>query len=433
MSTIKEKKNWGLGVNNRADSFHLPSNKAGQTSLREAVNVDVLRGGSLSGRIGFVREKELSSARCLFSIDTHLVYMTSTSIVSLDTATGTQAVLATCSPGATMHAVVHNDELFIIVSDGSGWRFDGANVRKWGVESAEASPTATADDGALQDGAYQYAITYVNAYGEEGGTTIQSIQTGGGITFSDFPSPPTGHLIRLYVSEPNGTTLYLQEEFIWVPNKTVYYSVARSDDIVLETQYKRPPPAGHAVASYNAVILIADGNTLWRSDPFRPHQFDRVAGFFQFPERITNIFGVDVGIYVTADRTYLLTGAETTTPELKTISDIGAVEGSLIRANDTTVIWTTEYGPAVANFQGQVETPSKDTYAPAIFQRAAAGIVRYNGNEIAVTVPQDDVITNRIRYNDVVDSSIISTPTQAAPSGAALGMAFTFIDEVIPA
>ena len=434
--TIERRENWSKGADNRSDKAALPATKEEGSALREGVNVDIAKGGALEGRIGFELVYAFEDPSSLLSLGENLILIGKVFgayYILLLNKSLALSDLASYPLKVTMSGAEHNKELFMSVSDGSMWRFDGLEMRQWGVNTAEALPSAAVDsNGALMAGRYQYAVTFINSHGEEGGALIGAVDTDGNITFDNFQEPPAGHNIRFYVSECNGSTLYLQEEFIWLPNKVVYCPVVRSDDLVLETQFKRPPPAGHIVASYNGLVLIASGKTLWKCDPFRPHQFDRVTGFFQFPERITNAYGVDAGIYITADKTYFLSQPETTEPSLKVIAEFGAIEGSMTRATAQTIAWMTEYGPAIGDLEGQVGFPQRNSYSPSVFTKAASGVIRHNGNEIVVIVPQDDVTAGGIKSVGA-DDSFVQTPIQSIPAAQSLGAAFTFIDEVIPA
>ena len=424
MSKLVRHENWSLGSNNVAGRAQLPVDR-GVRSVREAVNVDIMNGGEFRGRIGYEQVVSVASPRGLVGLGTVLFYADGTALKKHDLNTRTTTTAATIPGYGELAGAVHAGELFMCVA-GTMLRYDGTDLRTWGVPTVYTQPpctvTATPGLNRVAAGDYEYAVTVVNAWGEESGTmrsgtlTLSDSST---LQFTGLPTPPTDGSVRLYVSTLSGTTKYLQAE---TTAATVSLSNLTTDGMVLETQFMREPPAGTIIASYHGVLLIADGQTLWVTQPMRPHLIDMSAGWFQYPTAITNVLPVEDGVYVTADKTYFLTGIELDTPEQRTLQDFGAVARSGVQFGDK-VAWMTEYGQAIGQRGGQMELPNRNFYAPLLATKAAAGIVRTNGLETIVTALREPPERNSLAAADFYDSDIILVG--AAAEGVTITDSFT--------
>jgi hypothetical protein len=70
------------------------------------------------------------------------------------------------------------------------------------------------------------------------------------------------------------------------------------------------PPIGSVVAYYNNRVYVAQGKTLWYSEPFNYNAFDLHANFMSFEGQIQMVRPVSTGIFVGTDKiTYFLSGA----------------------------------------------------------------------------------------------------------------------------
>jgi hypothetical protein len=289
-------------------------------------------------------------------------------------------------------------------------------------------PYTAGSVGACPPGIYKTATTFVNAYGEESGTwdmPSAELTATGTLVIQNIPTPPTDHTWRLYVTTANGSTLYLQAEGTGA--STTLHSV-RSEGITLDNPFLREPPAGSVVASHHGVILIADGSTLWITAPMRPHACDMIRGFFQYAADITNIVPVDDGVYITADKTYFLSDAETTSPSQREVFEFGGYPHTGVTFGNRAA-WMTEWGQAIAALGGQVELPNKGFYAPLLATSAAAGIVRGNGLETIVTTLRGSPETSALAATDYYEVDVL----QAAKDEPTLSLDFEFVAEIVGA
>jgi len=434
MSMVTAEK-WAQGSNNRGDPAKFPKDKAGNSFLREAVNVDILDSGSLSSRIGFELDYEATTnTRNLFAIGDYQFFLDGDVLARRNVKTSAVIQVAAVPKTSTMAGCIHNEELFLCVSDSQRFRCKGDLIRQWGVATVTAVLRATASElGTLLPGTYKYACTLVNAYGEEGGakkageiTLIDGLR---GFDLINFPVIPENHTLRIYVSAVNGSTLYLQQETDTQPADPVPVRRVDVGTLTLDTQFMREPPVGEMLASYNGLILIASGGTLWITRPMRVHLASRMMGFFQFPAPITNIITVDAGIYITADATYFLTSPETSEPNLRQVYMIGGIKGTAVQVAEDKVAWMTQYGQAIGSNAGEVTLPHQNIYSPLLSDNAAATVIKHNGMEIVVTAPCKPQSATRLTKN-FFDAEV-ALSSQAVRRPDSVGLAGTFEAEVV--
>lgn len=92
-------------------------------------------------------------------------------------------------------------------------------------------------------------------------------------------------------------------------NKLSYSWTA--DDYVGATSRKElyNPPLGHLLAIRNLRMFIAEGSTLWYSEPNSLSQFRLAANYFAFPSRIKMIVALDAGLLVSdSESLYFMQG-----------------------------------------------------------------------------------------------------------------------------
>lgn len=439
MSKLVRQDDWTLGSNNVEDPSNLPTNRAGNRSVVEAVNVDIVPGGVIRGRIGYEKLVAFSSLAgytanmkpaLIHAVDEMVYFILGSKLYKHDTVNDdTNVAFAFSGDIRRAAATTYAGEVFIC-TDYEDIRLPVCTKtspyqsRIWGIApivtplayTVTAAATGTGEYYAkLQAGVYSVAVVGGNQYGEEGGTyVINRIEVASGdyvdltipAYFSELGSDVDRH--HIYISECNGSVLY---RAFTVPAgvtavQRIYDNETKGE--LFETQHFAPPLQNtHTIVSYKGYIIGAAGTTLWHTEPMRAYATNELTNFFQYPCGITNIVAVDGGVYVTADRTYWLTDIGTPQPTQRVISEIGAVRGSAIQT-DTGAVWMTEYGQAFADDNGEVKFPNRGAYAPALTDEAAAGIIRHNGNEVIVTSPRQDTRPNALAAYGSFDTEVIN-------------------------
>lgn len=402
--------NFSRGANNRVARGRLP-----EGFYRESVNLDPLTGGGMALRAGYDLIYEGDAVRGVLGIGSYLLIADGTELVEFDTDTNSSRTLRTIVGSGLFAGTVWNDELFFCTAT-ECLRYRAGTVREWGVRSPGLQPTPTlAAGGAIRAGAYKFATTFVNAYGEESGASTADafvVPADGYKATFVLPAPPSGGSVRLYCSFNNSTTLYLQGE-AGAAGAFDLTNIADNTTTLL-TQFCGAPSPGAFVAERAGVILIAQGNVLWVTQPMSPHLLRPAYSFFQYPKPITMVQCTDDGAYIGADATYWVTGIETDKPTQRTVSELPPVFGSgtEIASADTDAsakqaVWMTAQGPVVGAAGGNLRFLTRAHYVPTVASQGASGIVEHGGNQMVVTTLRGIPKSNPLVAGDYVDAEII--------------------------
>jgi hypothetical protein len=397
----EEIKGWAGGINNRANFREIP-----QGFARDLVNLDPLEGGALGLRSGFEQRYAATNARGALSVGNKVVFADGPALICFDSVTNHAETLGQIADGGRFTGAVLNDELFICTAT-ELLRFDGSTLRQWGVQTVIVQPDPVIVGGGLAAGTYQAAITLVNAQGEEGATTnpIQiTVPDASALVFM-APTLPAGHTLRLYVSSSSGENLYLQYE----GTDAYIVNVLRDDTARLDTLNLRQPVAGDYMAALNAVLLIADGSTLWYTLPMSPHLLDASKSFFQFAAPINLVIEVEGGAFVCADKTYFLQSPESDQVTRRKVADYTAVAGTGSVLPDGRAAWMTPYGLAVGALDGSVSLLSQANFVPELATEGASGVLEHNGNQMVVTTMRGQQAPNPLAASDYYDLEISPT------------------------
>ena len=256
-------------------------------------------------------------------------------------------------------------------------------------------------DGALPAGIYKVAVTAFGVDGEESGAEPMIVRLGEGKALRVLSSDPRS--VRVYVSPANASTLYSQGPLIGGA-----MAIAKVDDqsATLTTIGLVPMPACSILAAYHSVLVGASGRCVVFTSPMYPHLMDPVAGFFQYPEPPTVIAPTEGGVYVVADKTYFITGLDTSAPSQVAVLDLQAVPGSA-RLPDGRVAWFTRYGLAIGNAAGEVSLPNRQTYAPDLASAGAVGVLENNGIPMVVTTMHGTPSPNNLAVGDFAELEIL--------------------------
>lgn len=400
MTEFVRRDGWPEGIDNRANWKDVPLNR-----VRDAVNVDALASGSMALRGGFEQVVSGTDIRGAVACGSYIVFADRTDLKAFNTTTNSTETIATIAGAGRFTGDVLNDELFFC-TENQTLRFKAGVLRAWGIPTPASQPVPTVVGGGLLAGTYQCAVTYVDAYGEEGGTTQAiniAVPQNSGLQFT-LTAPAGVSKVRLYISSVNGSELYLQYE----GTGSYTANVVRDDTARLDTMFARDPVCGDFIAKHNACLCIAQGNTLWLTLPMRPHLRNVAHRFFQYPAQIDAVVSVETGIYVLADKTYFITGVEGSQPQQAVVFDFGGVYGSHTTTPDGEAIWMTQYGVARGDGNGAVTLLSQARFVPELANRGGSGIVERNGNQMVVTTTRGPQSRNSLAASDYYEAEVIT-------------------------
>lgn len=389
--------NWAKGINNLA-----PANRLPEGFVRDLLNLDPV-GGNLEMRSGYELVAGGVSVRAVMSLGEKVLYVDGPDLIEFDVLTNTNRVLRSVAGAGPVASCVHNNELFFSTANET-LRYNGREVREWGVPDVAVQPYVTIT--APKEGRRLYAATFTNAHGEEGGTASAANVPDGVYSFV-LPSPPPGGTVNLYVSALNGRTLYHQGSY--TAGGPVVVNRPVDDTHTLATMHLRRPVPGAHMDSWRGIIALASDNVLQITQPMSPHLTAPMEQFFQYPAPLTMVLAGAGGIYLSADKVYLLTNADTPEPRQGSVTDYPAVAGTGTILPDGRAVWMTRYGMSVESTDSRegVLEPNRRAFVPEEAGRGASGTVDNNGNEMVVTTLRDGAKPNTLAAQDYFEAEVI--------------------------
>ncbi len=225
------------------------------------------------------------------------------------------------------------------------------------------APSVSVVSGALPAGRYLLAFTRITADGESAATVPLQVEVGDGAGFSlaDLEADTA-----VYMSGPSSdvlTRVYGSGDIVTLTN-----TGPRCETLLLE-----PMPAGSIVRQYNASLLVARGNLLLWSEPYRYGLTRPAKNFIAFAAPITVMEPCVGGVFVCADATYWLAGDLNTT-SLQPVLPYGGVAGSGTRSRDDDaprVFWVSPHGLVIGTSDGVAKAVQEDALVFSGAERAA--------------------------------------------------------------
>lgn len=283
-----------LGIDLLSDETQMPAG-----TVRAAVNVDIDKRGQFARRQGSALTAP-GGYDDLYPWGKTLLARRGGLLLSIDPATMTESVLCDLGADSPVDYTVYNGNLYI-ASATALWTLRGDAAYPAGSRLPDSLPDISpTSSGALTPGRYMAAISMVDERGEESPAVPlgqRDVTAGLQLTGLEIIS---GSRWRLYLTPPDGDVLYLAEEFDAVFSQyavTVYPGGAPCD-----TLHLAPMPGGHFVRGYNGRLFVAAGDTLWFSEPLRPHLTAPRHNFIRFVGQVRFVEFVAGGAFVGDDR-----------------------------------------------------------------------------------------------------------------------------------
>lgn len=392
------------GLDNLSAETDLPMGKRGPGgavvgSLRVAENVDLTDTGKVSTRDGFALVASLAGLHSGWA-DPGFDYALAVYngyLVRFDTALTRTNVVALSSPLEPMSYAFHAGWVYYSNGFDSG-RFNGQRRQEWAILPPLGIPTLAvqATIGGLDAGTYQIAVTYLDDYGRESGSSEYDeidVPQGGGVLLTAIPqtSDPDVTTIRVYATEPNGTTACAVQD---LPIGTATFLLGRhTPGKALDTEFQEPLPAGHIVRFHNGRQYVFRNRDLFWSEALHPGQGKLQTNYLRLNARGDLLEGVGEGpqaaLYVAAGkRTYLLSGPDPKDWSRRVAHPHGAVPGSSAQVDITamglqgsgrTPFWLDDDGQFVVGTPAGVQPLHKERYAAKTGVQRAATVFRESG------------------------------------------------------
>lgn len=332
-----------IGVTNRREATRLDAGKAG-TYLRAADNVDV-DGGFLRRRRG-TSASLTPRAHSIWGDGADDGYAVVDGALVRLTLDGDELQQQALLAGLTSAPVSFERMPTAAVVWSDGQRLGAIRNGVAGELVPEAPnpvPVVNVVAGALPAGRYLLAFTRITGAGESAATQPVQFDLADG---SGFVITGMDAATQAYMSGPNGDmlTAVAGDTILSLTN-----TGPRCETLLLERM-----PAGQIVRHYNASLLVARGNMLCRSEPYRYGLWRPSKNYIQFPAPITVMEPCVGGVFVCADRTYWLAGDLDATV-MQPVLPYGGVAGSGARSDtdDTVrVFWVSPHGLVMGTSDG---------------------------------------------------------------------------------
>lgn len=328
---------WPLGLDNISNEAEVKPK-----ALREAVNVDIGRGGELHRRRGYTLRVAGTAVHSITAVGSTVLFVDGDTLYLLDTTDwSTTELLTGLTNEARMSYAQAEDKIYFA----NGSEIGAVDVRTGtatgylGVPDPGGQPVVSVTGfGGLGAGQYLVAITLLAEDGTESGSTLSvsaAVPEGGGITLTGLPAPTGASKLRVYLSNPNGGKEELWQHSDHAIGTATVQLGPRVPGRPLTTQFLSPLPAGQHIRLFHGRLYVAVDNVLVYSDPFRRHLYAPDDNFYVFPERITAVEPVDGGIFVASDQLYFLAGTDPRDFQQRRVYPTSIAEGSSLRIPGT--------------------------------------------------------------------------------------------------
>lgn len=376
---------------------------------RTAVNVDISRNGQVGVREGFTRISTGEYHSIWYSTQLSKMFAScGGTIYTINTTTGVTTPVLTTPSNSPVSYCEYNGNVYAVNLSGTYIMPSGSTVMAACGYDAPAAPVAMPSaTGGLAAGKYAVAISIIAANGEESATSevqVVTLTSNGGIQLTSLPQVAGGKVV-VYVTGTNGDVLY---EYAQPPASLSSHLIsAAPTGAEVRTQYMTRFPGGHIVRWQSGRLLVASGDTLWYSDPFRPHLIKPNANFVQFVGKISFVEALPGGVYVGDDRgVWFLDGTDPTKFAMHRVSSCRAIPGTSVvvpnehfndkqvPANTPVAVWLCTSGYAVGIDGGIVVEPNADIIRVPLSTKGRSSFAIRKGRKQILT--------------------LVSTPTDAA-------------------
>lgn len=260
------------------------------------------------------------------------------------------------------------------------------------------------------------AVTYRrDTDGLEGGAIESHVvsYSSGGITISGIPTIP-GHRASIYMTAPNGDVLMLARDGV-IGSATLYPA---SNGIPLRTRGKTPPAGAGPIAYMSGRILIADGSTLWATNPYQYELVDMIGGYKVLESEIAFLASVSAGVFIGTQTGVFFMAGEFDSARLTRLSTHRApkqnpqnIEMADVLKGDIQgvgVLFVTDGGVCVGTSDGQVINLTNNIFEFPKAESLSMVVRSQDGmNQFVGVASHPGTPSGSARFGDFVEAEII--------------------------
>lgn len=403
-----------------------PETSATPQTLREAVNVDLTKEGTIrrrDGRTLLVAGTLVHSVWADDGFPYALFVDGSTLMALLPDATTTVPIGSGLAIGLPVSWAKINDNVHWSNGVQSGMVTPELENLPWAPVAPAGQPDLEATpEGGLDAGTYQVAVTYRDIIGRESGTgtaAVVEVPQGGGIRLGNIPQPAMADAIttvRVYRTGANDTSLrHVTDIPAGLPTLVIG---VRDRGKVLDTQHHVAMPPGHIVRYGHGRQWVAREKELLWSPALRYGLWSPAYARMRMHGRITMAEPIGdgsegAGLFVAAgERTYWLSGANPDGFAQRTVYPAGAIEGSAIVMRgsawgfdtaERVIAWLASNGIFCVGLPGGTVVRMKEAEAlTTVGERGATLFRESNGMRQLITALQGSTKAPGLRVSDRV-------------------------------
>lgn len=406
------------GINNVDDNFALILGHKGFMELNTGLNIDLTDARKITRRSGY-SEIAAGETSYLWASDQYCFYVQDTVLYRLHLDDSTE-VIATGVNDPVYYARLFD---YVLISyDGSTYKYDGELT----LITVPAPSKLNIDEspGPLPPGRYRFKLTLMDDTGREFSITpyeMSSVAT----TPSQFQV--TGNVSiytqNVYMTTFNGDTFYNVGSIS--PGDTTLQVSNISEYLQLDLLDTMPLSDSRGMMVFNGRVYYISGKAVMYSEIYNPLLMKASSNFYLFPEDVTTIIPVDTGIYVSADKTYFISGLDPDITTMREVDPFPIIPGTALNTTHATLedvdtsgtqgMWRTREGVILGTNAGNIYKLTRDKVATPDFTEGAALIRREVGKSQYVTslvsagsdsarFSATDTITGEIRRNGITIS-----------------------------
>lgn len=315
----------------------VPTKTDATCELVTASNVDIDNSGRLSRRAG-TTQLVADSAHSLWSNGDLCLYVTGNRLMQLRPDFTTATLAAGLVPDLPVSYTEIAGSVYWSNGQQSG-SFVNGRGRPWGMPVPEL-PGIEPIFGSLTAGDYQIVLTYRRADGEESGAGMAeriSLPDNGGLRVTwSIPADPGIAEVVIYLTEPNGETLY--QAFVAPAANGNADILSAQLALPCNSQWLDAPPPGQCLAAHRGRIYIASGAFLYATTALGYSLCDLRDYLALDNTRIAFLVSVEHGLFIGTEKAvYFLAGDRLEELSLKVVVDAPAVARSAVNADGALV------------------------------------------------------------------------------------------------
>ena len=390
---------WPSGIDNRSSDQDVP-----RSSLRDAVNCDILTSGKPRRRRGMRQVIADAGAHSVYGSPSWLVWATATTLNISGPNLVKRVLLTDIRLAAPISYTVLNNEIYFSNEAINGKITAAGNYEPWGITPPSVPPLLSAVTG---NRFIQVTCVFITASGEESGAPIGRVVSCGDnpvITVTGIPQSSDSRVVatRLYATDVDGREFF-QAADVAAGNASYIFNGTPYKGQPLRTQFMQPPPPGQLISDKNGLIYIASGSNVFHTEPLNYNLYDPDAAFFMYSERVTLCRATNDGLYVSADQTYFLPKAGTDDVTQWPALPYKAYEGAAcesIHSND--VFWMSERGFVVGTQSGEMTNLTEKQLAIDSHERGCMGIIETDGHKALVAIMKETKRVSPLASSDYI-------------------------------